>query len=55
MNPEVIMEALIFLTDTMIKMNEKLERIAAQNAEETKQKNAELTELRHKLVAEVTE
>lgn len=53
-NPAVILEAMIFLTDQLWKINEKLERIGAQEAEETKQKNAELTALRKKLVREVT-
>jgi len=58
MGPEtaaLILEGLIFLTDQYWKMNEKLERIGAQKAEETKQRNTELTEFRHKLVAELTQ
>jgi len=51
----LILEGLIFLTDQLWKINEKLERIGVQNTEETRKQNVELTELRHKLVASVTE
>jgi len=54
MEGALILEGLIFLTDQLWKINEKLERIGAQEAEETRQRNAELTEFRHKLVASVT-
>ena len=50
----LILEGLIFLTDQYWKINEKLERIGAQEAEETKLRNAELTIMRHKLVEELT-
>ena len=51
----LIFEGLLFLTDQLCKVNEKLERIGGQNIEETRKRNVELTEFRHKLVASVTE
>ena len=50
----IILDGFIFLTDQYWKLSEKLERIGAQDAEETKLRNAELTIQRHKLVEELT-
>jgi len=50
----MIIEGIIFVTDQIWKINEKLERIGAQDAEETKKLNIELKKLRNKLTAEVT-
>ena len=50
----LVMEGLIFLTDQLWKINEKLERIGAQDIEEARKRNVELTEFRYKLVADIT-
>lgn len=50
----MIIEGIIFVTDQIWKINEKLERIGAQDVEETKKLNIELKKLRNKLTAEVT-
>ena len=50
----MIIECIIYVTDQILKINEKLERIGAQDAEETKKLNIELKKLRNKLTAEVT-
>jgi len=50
----MIIEGIIFVTDQIWKINEKLERIGAQDTEETKKLNIELKKLRNKLTAEVT-
>ena len=46
--------ALGFLTDQIWRINERLDRIEKQTAEETKQRNKDLAEIRHRLVDEVT-
>jgi len=51
---KLILEGMIFLTDQLWKINEKLERIGAQSQANTKAANKELENIRHKLEAEVT-
>jgi len=51
---KIALQALIFITDQIWKIHERLDRIEKQTAEETKQRNKDLAEIRHRLVDEVT-
>ena len=51
---KIALQALIFITDQIWKIHERLDRIEKQTAEETNQRNKDLAEIRHRLVDEVT-